>query len=155
MSSSVQNGQAKEGEFLMDLAQEIRRLMVLAFPGPTDRTTDIVARDVFVETLGDPELIIQVQVQRLTDLDSALQMAQHMEAVIRSIAGRSGNAVRVVVQDTMDSRVAAALKELKAGQEYLLELLQQLSARQEHRTRYGSGGERSSVVDSRRNVASR
>ena len=38
----------KKSESLTDLAQEIRRLMVLGFPGPTDRTTDIVARDVFI-----------------------------------------------------------------------------------------------------------
>ena len=39
----------KKWESLTDLAQEIRLLMVRAFPGPTDRTTDIVARDVFIE----------------------------------------------------------------------------------------------------------
>ena len=65
----------KKGESLMDLAQEIRRLMVMTFPGPTDRTTDIVARDVFVEALEDPERIIQVRAQRPAHLDSALQVA--------------------------------------------------------------------------------
>ena len=38
--------------------------MVLAFPGPTDHTTDLVARDLFIEALEDPDLVIQVQAQR-------------------------------------------------------------------------------------------
>ena len=41
----------KKGESLTDLAMEIRRLMVMAFPGPTDRTTEIVTRDVNVKCL--------------------------------------------------------------------------------------------------------
>ena len=131
----------KNEEPLTDLAQEIQRLVAKAFPVQTGRTTHVVARDDFVEALRDSELIMQVQAQRPTDLDSSLQLAKHMEAVVRSITGRSGKAVRAVVQDTMDPRVAVALKELKAGQDYLLELLQQLSARQEHRAGDGSGGE--------------
>ena len=44
----------KKGESLTDLAMEIRRLMVMAFPGPTDKTTDVVAGDVFVDALDNP-----------------------------------------------------------------------------------------------------
>ena len=44
----------KKGESLTDMAMEIRRLMVMAFPGPMDRTTKIVARDVFQDALDDP-----------------------------------------------------------------------------------------------------
>ena len=145
----------KKGESLTDLAQEIRRLMVLAFPGPTDRTTDMVARVVFIEALEDQDLVNQVQAQRPTNLDSALQVEQHMEAVMRTVTSRSSKAVRAVVQDTIDPRVAAALKELKAGQKYLLELLQQLIAEQARRAEDGPGGERSSEIDSGRNVARR
>lgn len=47
----------KKGKSLTDLAMKIRRLMVMAFPGLTDRTTDIVARDVFFKALDDPALI--------------------------------------------------------------------------------------------------
>ena len=65
----------KKAESLTDLAQEIRRLMVLAFPGAADRTTDNVARDVVIEALEDFELVIEVQAQRPAYLDSALQVA--------------------------------------------------------------------------------
>ena len=123
----------KKGESLTDLAQEIRRLMVLPFPEPIDRTTGMVARDVLIEALEDQDLVIQAQ--RPTNLDSALQVAQHMEAVMRTVTSRSSKAVRAAAQDTIDLRVAASFKELKVGQEYLLELLQQLIAEQARRAR--------------------
>ena len=44
----------RNGESLTDLAMEIRRLMVRAFPGFTDRRTQIVARDVLLDALDDP-----------------------------------------------------------------------------------------------------
>ena len=155
MSSTDKHGQTKEGETLTDLTQEIRRLIVMSFPGPTDRTTDVVARNVFVGALEDAKLVIQVQAQRLADLDSALHVTQHMEAVMRYIKGRSGKAMPALVPNTTDPRVAAEHKELKTGQKDLLELLQLLSARQEHRAGDTSGGKRSREVDSRRNVARR
>ena len=33
--------------------------------GFPDRTTDIMARDVFIEAIEDPDLVIQIQAQRL------------------------------------------------------------------------------------------
>ena len=61
------------------------------------------ARDVFVETLEDPDLVIQVHAQRPTNLDCALQVAQHMEAVMRTVTSRSSKAVRAVAQYTIGS----------------------------------------------------
>ena len=60
----------KKGESLTNLAMDIRRLMVMVFPGPTDRTTEIVARDVFLDALDDPELTFQIHTQRPRDSDS-------------------------------------------------------------------------------------
>ena len=62
--------QRKIGESLTDLAMEIRRLMVMAFPGQTGRTTKIVARDVFLDALDDPELTFPIHTRRQGDLDS-------------------------------------------------------------------------------------
>ena len=63
--------------------------MVLAYSGPPNKTTEMVARDAFLETLNDPELIIHIQVQKPTSLDSAVGVVQH-EDVLHS-------AVRTVV----------------------------------------------------------
>ena len=49
--------------------------MVLAYPGPQDRTTEVFACDSFLEALEDPELIVQVQAQNPPNLDSALRVA--------------------------------------------------------------------------------
>ena len=51
----------KKGETLTDLAPEIRRLLVMAFQEPADRTTDIVARDLSVQALENSDLAIQIQ----------------------------------------------------------------------------------------------
>ena len=42
---------------------KVRRLIVMKFPGPMDRTTEIVARDVFLEALDDPELTFQIHAE--------------------------------------------------------------------------------------------
>ena len=38
----------KKGEMFTDVAQEIRKLMVLAYPGPSNKITEMVARDAFL-----------------------------------------------------------------------------------------------------------
>ena len=50
----------KKGETIIDLAQGVRKLMVPAYAGPQDRTTDVLALDFFLEALEDPELIVHV-----------------------------------------------------------------------------------------------
>ena len=74
----------KKRETLTDLAQEIRKLMVLAYRGPTNKITEMVARNAFLEALDDAELIIHIQAQKLTSLDLAVRVVQHMEAVLHS-----------------------------------------------------------------------
>lgn len=40
---------------------ESYKLMVLAYLGPRDRATEVLARDSFLEALEDSELIVHVQ----------------------------------------------------------------------------------------------
>ena len=123
----------KKGESLTDLAMKIRRLMVMAFPRPMDRTIEIVARDVFLDALDDPELTFQIHTQRPRELDSAVQIAQYLEAVIRSLPSRSSKSVRTVVHDGGEGKLAAELKDLRPGQRYLLDALEQFGERLESR----------------------
>ena len=81
----------RKDESLIELAMEIRRLMVMAIPGPWNRMTEIVAPDVFLDALDDAELIFQIHTQRPRDLDSAVQMAQYIAAVMRSLPSRLVN----------------------------------------------------------------
>ena len=121
----------KKVECLTDLAMDIRRLMVMAFTGPTDRTTEIVARDVFLDAQDDAELTIQIHAQRPRDLESAVQIAQYMEAVTCSLSSRSSKPVRAVMQSGNDGRIEAELKNLRAGQRHLLDKLEHLGKRTE------------------------
>ena len=124
----------KKVESLTELAMEIRQLIVMAFPGKTDRTTKIVARDVFLDALNDPELTFKIHTQRPLDLDSAVQIAQYMKAVIRSLPSRSSKPVRAAVRSGIEGKIEAELRDLRAGQRHLLETLEQIGRRADTRT---------------------
>ena len=118
---------SKKGGSLTDLAMEIRRLKVTAFSRPTDRTMEIVARDVFLNALDDPELSFQVHTQRSLDFDSAVQTAQYLEAVMHSFPSRPSKPIRAVVQAGDGGKIEAKFKDLQAGQRHLLDVLEQFS----------------------------
>ena len=63
---------------------EIRRLVVMAFPEPTNRTTEIVVRDLFLEALDDPDLTFHIHAQRPRGLASAVQAAQYIRHAFAS-----------------------------------------------------------------------
>lgn len=77
--------------------------MVLAYPGPQDRTTDVLVR---LDALEDPGLVVQVQAQNSHNLDSALHIAQRMEAVFQTVHSRDSKPVQAVRKNT-------ALKEVQ------------------------------------------
>ena len=108
--------------------------MVMAFPGPTDRTTEIVSRDVFLDALDDPELTFQTQTQRPRDFDSAVEIPQYSEAVMRSLPSWSSKPIRTVVQGGDECKLAAELNNLRAGQRNLHDTLEQFGKRLEGRS---------------------
>ena len=112
--------------------------MVMVFPGPTDRTTEIIARDVFLDALNDPELTFQIHTQRPRDLDSAVEIAQYLEAVMRSLPSRSSKPVRTVVQGGDEDKLAAELEDLCDGQGHWLDTLEQFGNRLEGRSNKSS-----------------
>ena len=56
--------------------------MDLTYPGPQDRTKEMLAHDSFLEAVEDRQIIVQLQAQNAPNLDSALRVAQLMEAVL-------------------------------------------------------------------------
>ena len=68
--------------------------------------------------------------QRPRDLDSAVQIAQYMEAIMRSLSSRSSKPVYTVVQGGNE----AELKDLRAEQRHLLDTLEQIGRRAETKT---------------------
>ena len=68
--------------------------------------------------------------QRPRDLDSAVQIAQYMEAIMRSLPSRSSKPVYTVVQGGNE----AEWKDLRAEQRHLLDTLEQIGRREETKT---------------------
>src|SRR5688572_6137007 len=63
----------RAGESLSDLLHEIRRLVVLAYPVPANETTEIIAKDAFLEDLvtamRDRELSLKIREREPKSLD--------------------------------------------------------------------------------------
>ena len=67
------------GESLRELAQDIRRLMTLAYPGEKSSLSEHIARDSFLTALGDSELELKIREREPAGLDEALRIAQRFE----------------------------------------------------------------------------
>ena len=66
-------------ETLRELAQDIRRLMTLAYPGEKSILAEHIARDALLVALGDPEFELKIREREPTSLDDALGIAQRFE----------------------------------------------------------------------------
>ena len=89
----------KKGKSLTDLAQDVRKMMILAYHGFHDRTTAVLTRDYFLEALENPEVVVHVQAQNPPNLDSALRVTQRMEAMFQTVNSRVSKPVRVVSEE--------------------------------------------------------
>jgi len=70
----------RSDENLSDLLHDIRRLVVLAYPVPTNATTEILARDAFLEAIRDRELSLKVREREPRSIDEAYRMALRLSA---------------------------------------------------------------------------
>jgi hypothetical protein len=68
------------GETLSMVVQEIRRLMVLAYPGPTNEVVESIACDAFIDALVNHELAQKVREREPVDLEAAYKHAVRLEA---------------------------------------------------------------------------
>ena len=69
----------KEGEDLGSVAQDIRRLMILAYPGPTSTHSETIAIRSFLDALRDKELALKLREREPETLDSAYKLALRLE----------------------------------------------------------------------------
>jgi hypothetical protein len=70
----------RQGESLSAVYQDVRRLLALAFPGPSSDTTETVGRDAFLDSLADQELALKVRERETKTLEEALNVATRLEA---------------------------------------------------------------------------
>ena len=95
-----------KNETLFELVQDIRRLVVLAYPGPMTETTESIAIDAFIEALGYAEFSLEVREREPSSLDSAYNIAMRLEAFyqnqVQSEKERRPPAVRSTKEDLDD-----------------------------------------------------
>ena len=73
------------GESLTDLMKDIRRLFMLANLGQCDAMADAIAKDTFIDALGDKELTICVMEREPISLEEAFKIAERMELHARKV----------------------------------------------------------------------
>ena len=93
----------KRGETLRELAQDIRRLMSLAYPGEKSGLAEHLARNAFLTALDDPEFELKIREREPPDLETAARIAQQFE-VSRGLVEASGGQRRVTRQVTEEQR---------------------------------------------------
>jgi len=93
-------------ETLSDLLHDIRRLVVLAYPVPSNETTEIVAKDAFLEAIRDRELSLKVREREPRTIDEAFRVALRLNSYQQMSDAddrrRPANRVRATQSDPMD-----------------------------------------------------
>ena len=94
--AELRNLKQKRGEALSTLMQNVRKLMVLAYPGPTTPMHDKIAKDSFISALGDRVLALKVLEKGVVDLDAAYQHAVHSGVTrVKGQPGQLTNSINV------------------------------------------------------------
>ena len=68
-----------KGELIRELAQDVRRLMTLAYPGEHSSLSEHIARDAFLSAIDEPDLELKVREREPPDFDTAVKLAQRFE----------------------------------------------------------------------------
>jgi hypothetical protein len=89
-------------EPIRELAQDIQRLMALAYPGERSSLAEHIARDAFLTSLDDPDFELKIREKEPEDFDSAVKLAQRFE-VFKSAVDASSGAHRRVVRQVVES----------------------------------------------------
>ena len=70
----------QKGETLGDLVNDVRRLIILAYPGPSSTMRETFACEAFLEALNDKDLALKIREKEPSTLEQACQMAMRLEA---------------------------------------------------------------------------
>ena len=112
--SQLRRRKREAGETLPHLAQDIERLVCMAYPSATVALRDSLSCDHFMDALSDPELHIAVRQGRPATLPQALASAVEIEAVRRAagVAQPSGSAVVARQSQAPQDSTTKALKDI-------------------------------------------
>ena len=111
----------KPGESLRAVYQDIRRLLTLAFPGPSADVTEIIGRDSFLDSLFDQELALKAREREPKTLEEALNIVVRLEAY--AIARTDDTISDGRLRQPRHARQASTLKVDETGNDNSLGLL--------------------------------
>ena len=77
--ADLQCRRRKNNETLKELAQDIRRLMMLSYPGDQTPISENLAKEHFIVALEDPELELKIRQREPRTLDSALRLLKDLK----------------------------------------------------------------------------
>jgi len=96
----------KNNETMKELAQDIRRLMMLSYPGNQTPISENLAKEHFIVALEDPELELKIREREPRTLDSALRVAQRFEVFRNAVRPRKQRMSRQVIYSDEEIQVA-------------------------------------------------
>ena len=99
----------RRGEAVKELAQDIRRIMSLAYPNEKSSLSEHLARDAFLAALDDPEMELKVREREPSTLDDAVKLAQRFEVFKSTVEGSLANRNKVnrKIDKEEDEKVAS------------------------------------------------
>ena len=102
----------RRGESIRELAQEVRRLLSLAYPGEQSTMFEHCARDHFLTSLNDPELELKVRERDPPDMETAVRLAMRLEISKGMVYAAHGpprqHAARQIAEEPVMTRAAEA-----------------------------------------------
>ena len=104
-------------ETLRELAQDVQKLMSLAYPGEKSSLAEHLARDAFLTAIDDPELELKIREREPKDLESTVKLAQRFE-VFKTTVEYSSNSRQKVnrsITDQVNTEPKPADVERKSG----------------------------------------
>jgi len=96
--AELQCRRRRSGESLRELAQDIRRLMMLSYPGDRSVMAERLAKEYLLTALEDPELELRVREKEPQSLDAALKAAQRLEVFRNAVRQRRQRMNRQIVE---------------------------------------------------------
>ena len=112
-----------KSESLQNLYQDIRRLLVLAYPGDSSLSAEAIAMESFLQALDDKEFELRLSEKEPESLDEIFRHALRLEANDRAISSRhdskrtGGNQVRSLVSDNSLDQISAKLEQVMTNQQ--------------------------------------
>ena len=139
--AELRNFQRKGSQSLPELAQEIRRLVQLAYPTATPDVMDVLGRDSFIDALDDSDLRWRVYQVKAKSLDDAVCAAVEMEAYKKAERQRAQGRKNLRQLDKFQqgnttywsNHEPANLHQMQKQIDSLREMLQKIHPRQENR----------------------